>query len=116
MHPALRVLLLFCQVVILGLGILMAVNGLYGMAAIWVLFCWHMRPDAFRHFGAPIARWAQCAFLGHDWRWAGRGLPDSASPGDFSRCARCSKDSREPWEIEDDTLCRMERLHHLVKR
>lgn len=51
-----------------------------------------------------------CVLFDHDWRWAGRGLPDSASPEDYSQCARCGKDSREWWEIEDDFQCRLERL------
>ena len=43
-----RLLHLFCQLIILGLGILMALNRLYGMAAIFVAMCWHDRPEVLR--------------------------------------------------------------------
>lgn len=115
MHPALRVLLLICQLLIIGLGLLMAFNEVYGMAAVFVVFCWSIRPDILRRLGSEAARRIRCAILGHDWRWAGRGLPDSASPADYSKCAQCGRDSRQWWEIEDDTLCRMERMERLYR-
>lgn len=56
-------------------------------------------------------KWIICLFTDHDWQPAGVGLPESASPGQtYSKCQRCGEDSREPWEIEDDTRCREERL------
>lgn len=63
-----------------------------------------------RLLGALVA-WAKCLFTGHDWRVAGTGHPDSASPYEYSACARCGADSRESWEIQDDTLCRLQDLH-----
>jgi len=48
MHPVLRLLHLFCQFTILGLGVLMAVNELYGMAVIFAVMCWKDRPDVLR--------------------------------------------------------------------
>ena len=63
-----------------------------------------------------MIRWILCLLFDHVWEPAGRGLPDSASPGEYSKCARCGEDSRKWWEIEDDTLCRLERLHLLLKK
>ena len=52
-----------------------------------------------------------CFFTDHDWVEQGVGLPESASPGiPYSLCRFCGEDSRETWEIEDDTRCREERL------
>lgn len=55
--------------------------------------------------------WAVCLVRGHDWRVAGVGHPDSASPYEYHECARCGDDSREAWEIQDDTYCRQEQIH-----
>lgn len=60
-------------------------------------------------------RWILCLLGSHQWKIAGHGLPNSCSPGkDYFTCARCGKDSREAWEIQDDTCCRMEHIRLLL--
>lgn len=61
-------------------------------------------------------KWIICLLFDHKWMAAGHGLPDSASPGVYLKCDHCGKDSRQTWEIEDDTLCRIERLEFELKR
>ena len=39
-----RIGLLVCMLLIAGLGIMLAVNRLYGMAFLFVLLCWSNRP------------------------------------------------------------------------
>lgn len=64
-----------------------------------------------------MINWIVCLFTGHDWKVAGEGLPNSASAGrEYSKCERCGKDNRQTWEIEDDTLCRIERVELELKR
>lgn len=58
-----------------------------------------------------FALWVRCLLTSHDWKVAGTGHPDSASPYEYSECARCGADSRETWEIQDDTYCRQEELY-----
>jgi hypothetical protein len=54
-------------------------------------------------------KWILCLIFGHLPHWK-RGLPESASPGEYYQCCWCGHDTREWWEIEDDTMCRIERL------
>lgn len=59
--------------------------------------------------------WLTCLLFGHDWKKAGVGLPDSAMAGEeYHQCVRCEADSRPTWLIQDDTECRLERLHHQI--
>jgi hypothetical protein len=55
-------------------------------------------------------KWIICLVLNHDWKVSGQGLPESAWPEEYSICAFCGEDSRPTWAIEDDTICRTERL------
>lgn len=48
MPVTLRILMLICQLIIVGLGILMAVNRLYGMAFLFALMLWCDRPEILR--------------------------------------------------------------------
>jgi ribosomal protein S14 len=62
-------------------------------------------------------KWILCLFTSHDWKVAGEGLPESASAGrEYSKCVRCGEDSRQTWEIEDDSICRMERIELELRR
>lgn len=60
-------------------------------------------------------KWLICLVMGHNWKVAGQGLQGSASWEEYAKCLRCGEDSREAWEIEDDTRCRMERLEIKIR-
>lgn len=63
--------------------------------------------------------WLKCLFMGHDWdvrhldeQYEG----ERASWKDYQVCLRCGKDTRQMWEIEDDTRIRMERIEMEIRK
>lgn len=67
-----------------------------------------------------MKKWLTCLFFGHLWEPRSHG-PDQypgerAAWEDWQVCLRCSKDTREMWEVEDDTRIRMERMEAEIMR
>lgn len=64
-----------------------------------------------------MIRWILCLILGHCWQEAGVGLPESSYPNqEYYVCARCRNDSRPSWMIEDELLCKVERIELKLRR
>lgn len=57
-----------------------------------------------------LVNWLVCFIFDHDYEPAGYEDFNRASWEAWEVCVRCGKDSREPWMIQDEADCIMERM------
>lgn len=59
--------------------------------------------------------WLECLLFDHDFQPAGYEDHNRASWEAWEVCARCGRDSRETWMIEDENHCILERIEEKLR-